>query len=78
MDNHYEVILHSDDKFVGPGHNSEIVTDKNGTDWMLYHSYLRSKPEDGRLLLLDEVKWHDGWPHIVGDVPSAKSKAPVF
>lgn len=78
LDNHFEVILHSNDKFVGPGHNSEIITDKNGTDWMLYHSYLRSKPENGRLLLLDEVKWHDGWPHIVGDVPSAKSKAPVF
>lgn len=72
------VILHGDSVFAGPGHNAEIVTDDAGTDWMLYHSFLKSAPEKGRLLCLDKLVWKDGWPEVEGAVPSQESKAPVF
>ena len=26
---------------IGPGHNSIIIQDDEGTDWMIYHSYLK-------------------------------------
>ena len=33
----YEVLIHKNSSFVGTGHNSEIVTDKVGNDWVFYH-----------------------------------------
>jgi beta-xylosidase len=72
------VILHGDSIFAGPGHNAEIVTDDAGDDWILYHSFLKSAPEKGRVLCLDKIVWKDGWPEIEGNVPSKESKVPVF
>ena len=34
MDNHHEILIHKNDSFVGTGHNSEIVSDNEGTDWL--------------------------------------------
>ena len=34
MDNQHEVLIHKNSSFVGTGHNSEIVTDKVGNDWV--------------------------------------------
>ncbi len=50
----------------GPGHNSIIVQDDAGTDWMIYHSYVKENGEvGGRLGMLDRVLWtEDGWPYI--------------
>jgi beta-xylosidase len=72
------VILHGDSIFAGPGHNAEIVTDDAGDDWLLYHSFLKSAPEKGRVLCLDKIVWKEGWPEIEGNVPSQESKVPVF
>ena len=30
-------------KWMGPGHNSIIIQDDEGTDWMIYHSYLKKR-----------------------------------
>ena len=78
MDNHDDVLLHGNNIWAGPGHNAEFMTDDNGNDWMLYHSYIKSNPDAGRVLMLDEVKWVDDWPVVKGSVPSNKASAPFF
>ena len=63
MENHHEVLIHGNDAFVGTGHNSEIVTDDRGNDWVLYHAVSREHPT-GRVLMLDRIRWRDGWPEV--------------
>lgn len=72
LDNGYNLVLSSNDKFVGPGHGSSIITDKDGKTWYIYHSYLRGKGEKGRLAMLDEIRWtKDGWPYVYKCSPSS-------
>ena len=78
LDNHYEVILHKSRKVVGPGHNSEIITDDRGQDWVLYHGFSAADPHAGRLVYMDRVEWHDGWPSFKGEEPSESSPVPQF
>ena len=61
--NHYETVLKGNGAFAGPGHNAEIVTDRDGTDWLLYHAYWVNSPSS-RTLMLDRVNWTDGWPLV--------------
>ena len=77
MENHHEVLIHKNDAFVGTGHNSEIVTDDAGNDWVFYHAVSRTNPT-GRVLLMDRVRWTDGWPEVAGNEPSSEAEAPVF
>lgn len=91
MNNKHEVLLKGlkkdNDRFVGPGHCSELFTDSNGDVWILYHSYDQKKLNSsgdavGRLLMLDKLTFdEEGWPSFGGrtpNVPSVKSAAPVF
>jgi arabinan endo-1,5-alpha-L-arabinosidase len=77
MDNHHEILIHKNDSFVGTGHNSEIVSDNAGTDWLFYHAVSVANP-DGRVLMLDTIDWIDGWPSVEGNSPSVKSEKPRF
>lgn len=77
MDNHHEILIHKNDSFVGTGHNSEIVSDNAGTDWLFYHAVSVANP-DGRVLMLDKIDWIDGWPSVEGSSPSVKSEKPRF
>lgn len=77
MDNHHEILIHKNDSFVGTGHNSEIVSDSAGTDWLFYHAVSVANP-DGRVLMLDKINWIDGWPSVEGNSPSVKSEKPRF
>ncbi len=78
------LLLQGDERIAGPGHNSRLVTDDEGTDWLLYHGIDRkqgkvSSGASRRMLMLDRIIWRDGWPEIEGGVPSATPKeAPVF
>lgn len=78
LNGHYEVVLHGNKHFVGPGHNAEIVTDDAGQDWLLYHSYVRHHSDEGRQLLLDPINWENGWPSISHHSPSVTHKVPQF
>ena len=81
INNAWELELEGDgQKFFGPGHNSIIVQDDAGTDWMIYHSYVKENGEvGGRLGMLDRVLWtEDGWPYIKNCVPSTSDFLPVF
>ena len=77
MDNQHEILIHKNDSFVGTGHNSEIVSDNAGTDWLFYHAVSVANP-DGRVLMLDKIDWIDGWPSVEGNSPSVKSEKPRF
>lgn len=77
MDNHHEILIRGNEAFVGTGHNSEIITDKAGNDWMLYHAVSKANPT-GRVLMMDQVKWVNDWPEVTGSVPSLEAAAPVF
>ena len=77
MDNHHEILIHKNDSFVGTGHNSEIVSDNAGTDWLFYHAVSVANP-DGRVLMLDKIDWIDGWPSVEGNSPSVNSEKPRF
>lgn len=77
MDNAHEIFITKNDTFFGVGHDSEIVQDKAGNDWILYHGYEVMQPT-GRRLLLDRVEWEDGWPRVKGASPSITAERPVF
>lgn len=77
LDNHHEVLIHKNESFVGTGHNSEIVTDEAGNDWVLYHA-VSVKNSEGRVLMLDRVSWKDGWPVVTGNAPSVSAEKPNF
>ena len=77
MENHHEILIHGNEAFAGTGHNSEIVTDSEGNEWMLYHSYDRHTPSKGRYLMIDRIVWENDWPVIAGNSPSTEAEAPV-
>ncbi|MGM9672505.1 MAG: family 43 glycosylhydrolase [Bacteroidaceae bacterium] len=80
LDNHYETVIKGNDRWKGPGHNSEIITDKEGDTWLLYHAYDALDPEKGRVMLLDKLLWdEEGWPYVEGGTPSTiPQDAPVL
>ncbi len=84
---HGEIILSGntvDYGFAGPGHIGHIITDDEGADWLFYHAIPKSNPllENGasrRPLMMDRLKWNNGWPEIAGGTPSLNSQeAPVI
>lgn len=80
MNNGYSLVIGPNSHYVGNGHGSQIIQDDAGQDWLLYHGYDKSSPQDGRILLLDQIRWDkEGWPFIEGKSPSHDTqKAPVF
>lgn len=78
------VLLHGNEKYVGPGHNARIITDIHGVDWMLYHAINKSNPKvptgaNRRVLMLDKVTWNNGWPEIYNSEPSLNDQnVPIF
>jgi arabinan endo-1,5-alpha-L-arabinosidase len=78
MGNNYTTVIDKNSRFVGNGHCSEIVQDKAGADWILYHGVIAQNPR-GRVLLLDKISWNtDGWPSIGDGSPSLKADRPKF
>ncbi|MFT3739941.1 MAG: family 43 glycosylhydrolase [Breznakibacter sp.] len=79
LDNGYEVVIAKNERFVGNGHNSEIVTDDANNHWVLYHG-VDVASSKGRVLLLDEISWDKhGWPEVNnGCGPSWNAEAPGF
>ena len=78
LENCHEILIQKNKSFVGTGHNSEIVSDKEGVDWIFYHAVSVENPS-GRVLMLDRIYWdEDGWPSVKGMSPSLKAAAPVF
>lgn len=75
------LVIEGSDEFVGPGHNSMAVDDE-GTEWLVYHAYesgnewIDSTPR--RPLLVDPLRWEDGWPRVEDRVPSVERPVPTI
>ena len=68
-----------DGTFIGPGHDSQIITDDAGQDWMLFHSYWKGDGYKERCLVLERLYWDaEGWPHFAAGHPSSEAGRPVF
>lgn len=79
LDNKHEILISGNRDYIGTGHNSEIITDKEGTDWIMYHAYYRAHSDQARTLMLDKVTWdEDGWPKVNDGTPASFSAKPVF
>lgn len=82
LENAWEPVVDGGDrsKWVGPGHNSILVVDDEGTEWMIYHSYgYWSGSFGGRNCMLDRLLWtEDGWPYVKNHLPSDSDLIPVF
>lgn len=77
MDNRHETVIQKNSRFVGTGHNSEIVQDNKGQDWMFYHAVSVDNPK-GRVLMLDQIRWENNWPYVTGNSPSLEAQKPIF
>ena len=69
------LVLSKNSWYVGPGHDSRIVADTQGNDWILYHAMDATNAMIGgvnqRALMLDRVNWDAaGWPVINDGTPS--------
>ena len=79
-------VLSEGENIIGPGHNSEIIQDDEGQDWILYHGIIKPNynlPNGAtrRPLFLDKVIWDsEGWPKIgINGTPSEyETDVPVF
>ncbi|MBP3774584.1 MAG: family 43 glycosylhydrolase [Bacteroidaceae bacterium] len=79
LDNHHEVLLHRNAKWIGTGHNGELIKDKQGRTWMPYHAFRADDPQKGRVVNLDLVQWNkDGWPYIENAEPRDEYRKPQF
>lgn len=77
MENHHEILIQKNEKFVGTGHNSEIVQDNKGNDWVFYHAISVDNPK-GRVLMMDRIRWDNDWPFVEGGTPSLTAESPIF
>ena len=79
LDNKHEILLSGDDNVKGTGHDSQIITDDKGQDWIFYHAYDVKSPNAGRKMYMDRVTWVDGWPHIgVNGHAAMEAEAPYI
>jgi arabinan endo-1,5-alpha-L-arabinosidase len=80
LDNGYTEILKSNARFVGNGHCSEVVQDDAGNDWFFVHGWDVGNAANGRVLLLNRLKWErsGAWPYVDGNSPASTAAKPVF
>ncbi len=67
-------ILVTAGSFAGPGHGS-VVTGPGGEDVLIYHAWdaARVGGGPGRMVLVDALRWVNGWPGLPG-APSADAR----
>lgn len=79
LSNGFSNLLFRSPNVVGPGHNSEIITDDAGQYWVLYHGYDAKDIDGGRKVYLDQVTWDkDGWPVMHNMRPTVKAARPTI
>jgi arabinan endo-1,5-alpha-L-arabinosidase len=67
----HSLILFKNDRWLAPGHNC-VVIDEAGEFWIVYHAIDVERPRQHqqdeinsrRILLMDRIEWHDGWPWV--------------
>lgn len=78
LDNQFTLLLERSDEVVGPGHNSNFVTDDAGNTWMIYHGFDAKDIDAGRKVYMDMIMWDGGWPKTVTGQPSVSFPRPVI
>ena len=80
-----DIILQSSSLFYAPGHNSEIVSDKSGNTYTLYHAKKVNDSEPpinqwgNRYLFLQEIKWDENdYPYFDTGKPVQNAEIPNF
>ena len=76
-------IINASSNFIAVGHNS-VVKDDAGDYWTLYHGYKKTLDKETfvesvdyskRVLLMDKLVFdEDGWPSVLGGIPSSNRK----
>jgi arabinan endo-1,5-alpha-L-arabinosidase len=72
------VVLHSNQRFVGPG-GSSVIRDQAGHAWMVYHAidtgnrYNPGGRVVRRVMMIDRIVYRNGWPSIATSSPSTGS-----
>lgn len=62
-------VVSGTEEYIGPGHTS-VLTDAQGQNWLLYHSWNKSAVSKGRTMMIDRLVWNEnGWPSTAGAVP---------
>jgi arabinan endo-1,5-alpha-L-arabinosidase len=69
-------VLHGNSHFWAVGHNA-TARDDAGHDWLVYHARSRASVSDDRLLMLDRIVWHAGWPTVADDTGASWAPQPV-
>jgi arabinan endo-1,5-alpha-L-arabinosidase len=67
----HSLILFKNDRWLAPGHNC-VAIDEAGEHWIIYHAIDVEKPRQTqadeinsrRILLMDRIEWHEGWPWV--------------
>jgi len=80
----HSIILERRGKWLAPGHNS-VVTDAAGQDWIAYHAVDTGRPREKateemntrRIMLIDRIRWVDGWPVIDGPTEASRPSPAV-
>lgn len=79
INGNFSTMLTADTRVAGPGHNSRFVQDDEGQDWIIYHGYMKSDPDKGRVTFMDPIVWDKaGWPTLKTGHPSSTTRRPVI
>ena len=82
------VILRAGKRWRAPGHNA-VVRDAAGADWLVYHAIDARRPyhyssrdsirshhlSTRRVMLLDHLRYQNGWPFVDADSPSETERS---
>jgi arabinan endo-1,5-alpha-L-arabinosidase len=79
----HSIILEKRGYWIAPGHNS-VMQDSAGQDWIVYHAVDARHPRElatdelntRRVMLIDRIRWVNGWPVIDGPSGTAEP-API-
>jgi arabinan endo-1,5-alpha-L-arabinosidase len=72
------VIVKSNEKWLGPGHNSVIRDDKS-VDWLVYHAYHPGDRPRGRVMLINRLVYgNDGWVRAEQGAPTKEVRVAPF
>jgi arabinan endo-1,5-alpha-L-arabinosidase len=72
LEGHGTLILASDDRWRGTGHNSMLKTDRG--EWLVHACYDARNPRT-RVLNVRPIQWKDGWP-VIGTPLSSDNPTP--
>jgi len=82
LDGNYTNVIEGNSSFAGPGHCSQIFTDSDENEWILYHAIGKRNTTQysSRMLMLDRLYWDSGgWPYVGNNgTPSVTSSGPIF